>query len=55
MNVCPNPCFGGIECPYALSEDSPLPCFGSFDQCEDWRKKSNYRGAEIGGNERDKV
>ncbi|MFH0831672.1 MAG: hypothetical protein V1886_02290 [archaeon] len=28
-----------IPCIYALSEPSPLPCFGSQEQCIAWRAK----------------
>lgn len=37
MNKCPNSTYKGIECPYALSPDSPLPCFGEQEQCDEWR------------------
>lgn len=36
MNKCPNPNFKEIECPYALSADSPLPCCGSKEACIRW-------------------
>jgi hypothetical protein len=36
MNKCP---LYGINCFYALSEDSPLPCFATIDQCNDLIKK----------------
>lgn len=39
MNKCPNDSYNGIECPYALFEDSPLPCFGSQEQCDKYRKQ----------------
>ena len=38
MRKCPNPGYENIECPYALDIDSPLPCFGDFEQCSKWRK-----------------
>jgi hypothetical protein len=38
MNKCPNPSYDGIECPYALSEFSPLPCYGNQEQCNEYRK-----------------
>ena len=28
-----------IECPFVLTDDSPLPCYGSPEQCEVWRKE----------------
>jgi hypothetical protein len=44
MNRCPNSNYDGIKCPYALSESSPLPCFGSPEQCETYRAKiEEYR------------
>jgi hypothetical protein len=30
MNTCPNN--SNLKCPYALSIDSPLPCFGTQEQ-----------------------
>jgi len=38
MNTCPNSAFNGIKCPYALSEDCWLPCYGTIEQCETIRK-----------------
>jgi hypothetical protein len=38
VNTCPNPKFRDIKCPYALSENSPLPCCATFKQCEDVSK-----------------
>lgn len=28
-----------IECPYKLSDESPLPCFATQEQCNTWREK----------------
>ena len=39
MRRCPNPSYGGIGCPFALSDDSPLPCYGTDEQCAAWRKR----------------
>ena len=39
MNKCPSQAYAGINCPYALSSSSPLPCFGSPEQCKEWRAK----------------
>jgi len=36
MNKCPNPSYD-LKCPYALSESSPVPCFASQKQCNEWR------------------
>lgn len=41
MNRCPNPSYNSIECPYALPEDSPLPCFGTDRQCSEYRENVN--------------
>lgn len=38
MNNCPNPAYD-LQCPFALSERSPLPCYGSQEQCDEYRKK----------------
>ncbi|MFH0891507.1 MAG: hypothetical protein V1867_01870 [Candidatus Falkowbacteria bacterium] len=40
LNTCPNPAYHGIKCPYALSDGSPLPCFGSQEQCDAFRNKT---------------
>ena len=37
MNRCTN---YGIECPYALSGDSPLPCYGTQEQCDEYRSNA---------------
>ena len=28
-----------LECPFALSEDSPLPCFATQEQCDAFLKQ----------------
>jgi hypothetical protein len=33
MNKCQS---RNIECPYALPEGSPLPCFATKEQCDKW-------------------
>ena len=35
LNHCPA---HNIDCPYALSDKSPLPCFGTQEQCDEYRK-----------------
>lgn len=37
MNKCPNPSYD-LECPYALSESSPVPCMASQEECNKYRK-----------------
>ena len=44
MNKCPNVSFKEIECQYALSEDSPMPCIATFDQCLKWRLEHGFPG-----------
>lgn len=44
MNKCPNLTYKNMKCPYALSEDSPLPCFGTQKQCDNYRKKRKKIG-----------
>jgi hypothetical protein len=41
---CPAPAYEGLRCPYALSDSSPVPCFGSKTQCELWRQKVIEKG-----------
>jgi hypothetical protein len=36
VNKCP---VAGYDCPYALSDESPLPCFANPEQCKAWRDK----------------
>jgi hypothetical protein len=26
----------GIDCPYALSDDAPIPCVGSQEECDQY-------------------
>ena len=33
MNKCPNPEYD-LECPYALSDDSPCPCIATQEECD---------------------
>ena len=49
MRECPNPAYKGIKCPYALSEMSPLPCFGSQQECDTWREKLEKEETENNG------
>jgi hypothetical protein len=54
MNKCIN---YKIPCPYALSKNSPLPCFGSQLQCNKYiktYKKNNKSKFEKGKREREK-
>lgn len=36
LNRCQN---YKIPCVYALSDNAPVPCFGSQEQCNAWRAK----------------
>ena len=47
MNKCPNPTYKNITCPYALSEDSPCPCIGTQEQCDQWREKEKKNEKSI--------
>lgn len=41
MNTCPNNL--NIKCPYALSIDSPLPCFGTQEQCDEIKAEQRLK------------
>lgn len=36
MNTCPND--SSLKCPYALSSDSPLPCFATEEECKAYKE-----------------
>lgn len=36
MNKCP---INNFKCIFALSEEAPLPCFGTEEQCKEWTQK----------------
>lgn len=40
MNYCRN---YDIECPFALSEYAPVPCIGSWKQCDEFRKGTQQK------------
>lgn len=50
MKKCPNQNYGDMLCPYALSEKSPLPCFATQEQCDEYRKIKESK--ETDGNTR---
>jgi hypothetical protein len=37
MNYCDN---YKIKCPYALSDEAPVPCIGTQNQCNVFRKEN---------------
>lgn len=39
MNKC-HDTYGNILCPYALSDNAPVPCVANYEQCLEWRDKS---------------
>lgn len=49
MNRCPVAVY---DCPYALSYESPLPCFGRHEQCKAWRDKMASKELEFHSEEK---
>jgi len=45
MNKCPNPSYD-LDCPHALSEDAPMPCMGSQEQCNEHREGVSLKRPE---------
>lgn len=35
-----------IDCPYALSNNPTIPCFGNFEQCKNWRENLSNQSNE---------
>ena len=46
MNKCP---VNNFECVYALSEDSPFPCFATQEECNFWKEKINKEVKKLKG------